>query len=165
MKLIIIMLIIILIALWVLITYNKFTQLKTIQIDTFKTINDLLKKRYALIPVYIELSKTYIRDPNLTTTLMELRSTSMGATTIAEKAGAEAELYRTLTMIDTAIKHHRASDPDLVAISQELADIEATLQQTIHAHNDAAAHFNVLVDSFPTKLIAMLAHFEPVAYF
>lgn len=165
MQFIIVMVIIILLVIWALVTYNKCMFYKTILNDTWQSITQHLKRRYGLIPVYIELSKMHIQDMHLFTELVEARSAAMEASTITEKSATEAELYRILTTLNARVQPHETQDKDLAAVREELDTIERELQQTIQAHNDAAAHFNVLVDSFPTKLIAMLAHFEPVAYF
>lgn len=167
MKIIVMILIIILVALWILVTYNKFMQLKTVLDNSWQTIIVQLKRRYSLIPAYLELSKPYINNHELITNIIELRSASMGASNIQEKGAAEAELYRALTALDTAIQNNQmmSADEDIQAIRHELNEIETAIQQATQTHNDAATRFNILTETFPTKLIATLAHFERVSYF
>lgn len=165
MQFIVVIVIIILIVAWALVTYNKCMRYKTILNDTWQSITQHLKRRYGLIPVYIELSKMHLQDTTLFTELAEARSAAMEAETVTEKAATEAELYRILTTLNARVQSYETHDKDLAAIREELDTIEQELQHAIRTHNDAAAHYNVLVQTYPTKLIAQLAHFGAVAYF
>jgi LemA protein len=97
----------------------------------------------------------------------EMRSQSLKATGVASKAQAEGALGAALGNLFAVAENY----PDLKAsqnfmeLQKSLADIEDQIQLSRRYYNGAARNFNILIQSFPSNLIANSFRFTPVEYF
>ena len=168
MMLMISLFILILLGLWVFATYNRFIRSRALLDEGWSGIDVQLKRRYDLIPNLVEIVKGYAtHEKTIFNDIATMRAASMGATTVAEKADAEAGLTKTLKSLFAIAENY----PDLKAnqnfldLQNQLNTIESELQLSRRYYNGTARNFNILVQSFPSNLIASLAHFEKAAYF
>jgi LemA protein len=54
---------------------------------------------------------------------------------------------------------------NFIELQKSLADIEDQIQLARRYYNGAARNFNILIQSFPSNLVANTFHFTPVEYF
>lgn len=89
--------VVVLIGAWAVSAYNRLVQLRNLVDEGWSGIDVQLKRRYDLIPNLVETVKGYsIHEKSVLENVTRLRSTAMGATTLAEKTEAEAELTKAL---------------------------------------------------------------------
>src|SRR5690554_4801021 len=97
MTLLIIGIIIVLILLWGISTYNKLVRLRNRSEESAAAIDAHLKKRYDLIPNLVETVKGYAQHESKTlTAVIEARNKAMGATSLTEKNEASNAFSSTL---------------------------------------------------------------------
>jgi LemA protein len=97
----------------------------------------------------------------------ELRTKSQAAQSVGDKAKVEGAMGAALANLFAVAENY----PDLKAsqnfmeLQKSLADIEDQVQLARRYYNGAARNFNILIQSFPSNLIASAFSFTTVEYF
>jgi LemA protein len=148
--------------------YNRLVTNKNMVAEGWSGIDVQLKRRADLIPNLIESVKGYMgHERGVLDQVTELRTRSLTAQGVGDKAKAEGALGAALGNLFAVAENY----PDLKAsqnfiqLQQSLADIEDQIQLARRYYNGAARNFNILIQSFPSNVIAGAFHFTPVEYF
>jgi len=148
--------------------YNKLVTNKNMVAEGWSGIDVQLKRRNDLIPNLIETVKGYMgHERGVLEQVTELRAKSLQAAGVGDKARAEGALGAALANLFAVAENY----PDLKAsqnfieLQKSLADIEDQIQLARRYYNGAARNFNILIQSFPSNLVANTFHFTPVEYF
>jgi LemA protein len=148
--------------------YNRLVTNKNLVAEGWSGIDVQLKRRNDLIPNLIETVKGYMgHERGVLDQVTELRTKSQAAQGVADKARAEGALGAALTNLFAVAENY----PDLKAsqnfleLQKSLADIEDQVQLARRYYNGAARNFNILIQSFPSNLVASTFGFTPVEYF
>lgn len=157
-----------LIVLWFIVSYNGFIRERNLIKEAWSGIETQLKRRYDLIPRLVETAKGYLQhERGLLEQVSGLRAKSMSAGSIQKKGEAETELTNSLRSIFAVAEAY----PDLKAnqimieLQQKLADVEDQLQLARRYYNGTVRDFNIRVESFPTNLIAGMFSFRLAEFF
>ena len=164
----IILVIVILIALYVISTYNLLVQLRNKVKDGWSQIDVLLKRRADLIPNLVECVKGYTKHEEGTlTAVIEARSKAVSATTPEEAMKAEGEMTQALSRLFALTEAY----PELKA-NQNFLDLQKSLEETENKitysrqfYNDNVLNYNNKVEMFPSNLVAGLFKFEKAVFF
>ena len=109
---VIILIILGVLVLWVILTYNRMIALRNRVKEAFSDIDVQLKRRYNLIPNLIEAVKGYAaHEKGVLEKVTEARTRAMGATGMHNKAEAENMLTSTLKSLFAVSENY----PDLKA--------------------------------------------------
>jgi LemA protein len=153
---------------WFIATYNGLVKLRTMVEEGWSGIDVQLKRRADLIPNLIESVKGYMgHERGVLEQVTELRAKSLQAAGVGDKARAEGALGAALANLFAVAENY----PDLKAsqnfieLQKSLADIEDQIQLARRYYNGAARNFNILIQSFPSNLVANMFQFTPVEYF
>jgi LemA protein len=148
--------------------YNKLVTNKNMVAEGWSGIDVQLKRRADLIPNLIEAVKGYMgHERGVLEQVTELRAKSLKAESVGDKAKVEGALGAALGNLFAVAENY----PDLKAsqnfmeLQKSLADIEDQIQLARRYYNGAARNFNILIQSFPSNLVANTFHFTPVEYF
>ncbi len=148
--------------------YNKLVTNKNMVAEGWSGIDVQLKRRNDLIPNLIESVKGYMgHERGVLDQVTELRAKSQAAQSVGEKAKAEGAMGAALANLFAVAENY----PDLKAsqnfldLQKSLADIEDQVQLARRYYNGAARNFNILIQSFPSNLLASAFHFTTVEYF
>ena len=148
--------------------YNRLVTNKNLVAEGWSGIDVQLKRRNDLIPNLIEAVKGYMgHERGVLEKVTELRHQSLAAQGVGDKARVEGALGAALGNLFAVAENY----PDLKAsanfiqLQQSLADIEDQIQLARRYYNGAARNFNILIQSFPSNLVAGAFHFTPVEYF
>ncbi len=148
--------------------YNKLVTNKNLVAEGWSGIDVQLKRRNDLIPNLIESVKGYMgHERGVLDQVTELRAKSQAAQSVGEKAKAEGAMGAALANLFAVAENY----PDLKAsqnfldLQKSLADIEDQVQLARRYYNGAARNFNILIQSFPSNLLASAFHFTTVEYF
>jgi LemA protein len=148
--------------------YNKLVTNKNLVAEGWSGIDVQLKRRNDLIPNLIEAVKGYMgHERGVLEQVTELRAKSLQAAGVGDKARAEGALGAALANLFAVAENY----PDLKAsqnfieLQKSLADIEDQIQLARRYYNGAARNFNILIQSFPSNLVANTFKFTPVEYF
>jgi LemA protein len=148
--------------------YNKLVANKNMVAEGWSGIDVQLKRRADLIPNLIESVKGYMgHERGVLDQVTQLRAQSLKAEGVGDKARVEGALGAALGNLFAVAENY----PDLKAsanfiqLQQSLADIEDQIQLARRYYNGAARNFNILIQSFPSNLVASAFRFTPVEYF
>jgi len=163
----IVLIILIVLGLLVMSTYNRLVRLRNGAEEAFKSINILLKQRYDLIPNLINTIKGYTQyESGTLEKIVGLRSQAMNA---GGKDGGAAEnaLSGALKSVFALAENY----PDLKAngefmkLQDTLTSLEESIQRSRRYYNASARDLNNAVEVFPNNLIAGPFGFQRMGYF
>jgi LemA protein len=148
--------------------YNRLVTNKNMVAEGWSGIDVQLKRRNDLIPNLIESVKGYMgHEKGVLEQVTELRKQSQAAQGVGDKAKVEGALGAALGNLFAVAENY----PDLKAsqnfmdLQKSLADIEDQIQLARRYYNGAARNYNIVIQSFPSNLVASTFHFTPVEYF
>ena len=162
------LIIIILVAMWGVSTYNSLIVLRGRVDNSWAQIDVQLKRRFDLIPNLVSSVKGYAQHEK--ETLEEVtasRTKYLSAKTPEDKLGANSELSGALSRLFAVAENY----PDLKAstnfldLQTQLKDTEDKISYSRQFYNDTAMKFNIAIVKVPTSIIAGLFGFKGRPYF
>src|SRR3989339_2133898 len=159
---------VVILVLWLILTYNRFITLRNRVKEAWADIDVQLKRRYDLIPNLVETVKGYAsHERDLLEKVTQARTQAMGAQTIKEKGEAENFLSSTLKSLFAVSENY----PDLKAsinfleLQRELRDTEDKIQAARRFYNTNVRDLNIKIEVFPASVIASSFGFKKVEFF
>lgn len=160
--------IIVLIILYLIFTYNRLIRLQNLTQEGWSGIDIQLKQRANLIPNLVETVKGYMsHERGVLEQVTQLRNQCLSTTDIQQRADNENKLTNALRQLFAVAENY----PDLKAsqnfidLQKSLETIENQIQLARRYYNGTARDLNILIQSFPSNLIASGFHFKTAAYF
>jgi LemA protein len=164
----IILAILVLLGLWLMMTYNGLVTLRQRCRQAFSDIDVQLKQRHDLIPNLVETVKGYAAHERGTLdAVVQARNAAMAAHGPAAQAQAEGMLQGALRQLFALAEAY----PDLKAnqnfqqLQAELSDLENKIAAARRFFNNAAAEYNATRESFPAVVFAQSMGFGPQDFF
>lgn len=165
----IVLLVLVLVALWGVFTYNRLITLKNRTDESWSDIDVQLKRRYDLIPNIVNTVKGYAaHESGVFEKVTEARTRAMSADgTSRDRAEAENALSGTLKSLFAVAENY----PDLKAnqnfleLQKELSDTENKIQSARRFYNANVRDFNTQIESFPVNLVAPALGFTGRTFF
>jgi len=158
----------VLVAVYVIAIYNGLVQKRALTQEGWSGIETQLKRRANLIPNLVETVKGYAAHESGTLSkVTEMRSKTMGANTVAERAEAERALSGALANLFAVAEAY----PDLKAnqnfqdLQTNLKDIENEIQLSRRYYNGTVRDLNIMIDTFPNNLISGPFGFKKADFF
>lgn len=149
--------------------YNRLVKLKNRVEEAWSDIEVQMKRRYNLIPNLVETVKGYATHEKETLErVIQARNMAMNTTGDPEQQAASEN------MLTGALKSLFALSedyPDLKANTQflklqdDLAESEDLIQKARRYYNGSVRDLNVLIQQFPSNLVAGLVDYETADYF
>jgi len=166
--LIIILVILFLILIWFVTTYNRFINLKNGIESTFNQINVALKKRIDLISQLVEATRGYMKyEKETLTKITELRSKVLSGNVDANNIKQiERESRQILGNIMVQVENY----PDLKAnenvskLMDNIKEVEDEIARLRYTYNNIVQEYNTMVESIPSNIVASLFHFTKKPY-
>jgi LemA protein len=153
----IIVAILVVIAIWLIYTYNRLVRLRNECDQGFASIDVQLERRADLIPNLVETVKGYAEHERaLFEKVSEARACTLGAKTIDAKAEADGLMQSAVTGllgIAEAYPQLRAVE-SFTALQDELTDTEDKIAAARRYYNTVVRQFNTVLQSFPANLLA-----------
>ncbi|HDP80955.1 MAG TPA: LemA family protein [Spirochaetes bacterium] len=157
-----------LVLLWLMLSYNGFIRKRNLLKEAWSGIDVQLKRRYDLIPNLVESVKGYAsHERGLMEEITNLRTRCMQTDTPAEKAKAETDLsagLKRLFAVAEAYPQLRASE-NFMDLQKNLAEIEDQIQLARRYYNGTTRDFNIMVESFPSMIVARMFNFQKAEFF
>jgi LemA protein len=160
--------VIVLIGLWLIMTYNGLVTLRQRCRQAFSDIDVQLKQRHDLVPNLVETVKGYASHERGTLeAVVQARNAAIAAQGPAAQAQAEGMLQGALRQLFALAEAY----PDLKAntnfqqLQTELADLENKIAAARRFFNNAAAEYNSTRESFPAVVFAQSLGFGPQEFF
>jgi LemA protein len=148
--------------------YNKLVRNKNLMAEGWSGIDVQLKRRTDLIPNLLESVKGYMKhERDLLSKVTRLRAESLKITDVPAKSQVENALSRSLANLFAVAENY----PDLKAnqnfldLQRQLGEIEGQIQMSRRYYNGTVRNFNILIESFPSSLVAKKFNFSQANFF
>ena len=159
----IILAVVVLIILWIILTYNGLIRRRNRTQEAWADIDVQLKRRYNLIPNLIQTVKGYAtHEKGVFEKVTEARTRAMGAKTPQERGEAENVLTGTLKTLFAVSENYpqlKASE-NFLELQRELRDTEDKIQAARRFYNTNVRDINIKIESFPANIIASIFKFK-----
>ena len=149
-------------------TFNRLIRLRNRLREAWSDIDVQLKRRHDLVPALVECVRGYRdHEQRVLEDVTLARSQAQAAVGAAQVASGEDNLARGLRSLFVVAEAY----PDLKAdqnfrkLSDALVEIEDQLQYARRYYNGAVRDFNILVESFPSGIVARLFGFRAQSFF
>lgn len=159
---------IIVVAILVIVLYNRLVQLRNRVDNSWAQVDVQLKRRYDLIPNVVETVKGYAaHERDTLEAVVEARNAAQAAQGPEQQAEAENMLtsaLRRLFALAEAYPELRAA-PNFADLQTQLAETENRIAVARQIYNDATLTFNNAVQTVPTNLVAAMTGFRARPFF
>lgn len=156
------------VLLWVALTYNRFIRARNLVREAWSGIDVQLKRRHDLIPNMLETVKGYAaHERSVLADVTALRGADLNSANVQARGTAENALtqsIKTLFAVAEAYPDLKANQ-SFLALQQTLGEIEDEIQYARRYYNGTVRDFNILVESFPSTLLAQPWGYHPEEYF
>ncbi len=148
--------------------YNKFVRKRSMMEEGWSGIDVQLKKRHDLIPNLVETVKGYASHEQETLNqVIEARNSALNADGVKAQTEAENQLNSALANIFALSEAYPdlKANTNFVELQKELAAIEDDLEKARRYYNATVRENNIMVESFPSNIIANAFNFEMGRFF
>lgn len=166
--LIVIAVIVVLILLYVISTYNALVSLRNKVKDQWAQIDVLLKRRADLIPNLVETVKGYAgHEKGTLEAVIEARNKFTTASTPEAEMQASGEITQALSKLFALTEAY----PDLKAnqnfmeLQTELSETEDKISFARQFYNDTVLKYQNKIEMFPSNIVAGIFGFKPEKFF
>lgn len=160
----------VLLAGWLILTYNGLIGLKNQVRNAWKQIDVQLKRRHDLIPNLVNTVKGAMEfERDTLERVIQARNAAVSAHGhgVAETAQAENALTQSLGRLFALAENYPQlkSNQNVLQLQEELTSTENKIAFARQLYNDLAARFNTAQEVFPTNLFARNLGFAPAEFF
>ena len=163
-----IIVIVVLLIIWAVATYNSLVDFRNRVKDAWSQIDVQLKRRFDLIPNLVETVKGYTKHESETLEeVIKARNTYLSASLPEEQLKADGELTNAINKLFALSENY----PDLKAnqnfqqLSQELQQTEDKIAMSRQFYNDIVMQYNNKIEMVPSNIIASLFKFKQEMFF
>lgn len=154
--------VVVLIVLYVITTYNGIVKKSMTVDEAFATMDVYLKKRFDLIPNLVETVKGYAgHEQETLSKIISLRGEGYGAMTADERVENGVALSKELPKIFALAEDYPElkANTNFLELSGQLKDVEEDIANSRKYYNGAVKIYNIAVQTVPSNIIASLFHF------
>lgn len=159
---------VVLAGLWAISAYNGLVRHKNMVAEAWSGIDAQLKRRADLIPNLVETVKGYAAHERQTfDELARLRSTGQGQADIAVRAQTEQAITAAIGKVMAVAEAYPElkASANFQSLQKDLADTEDQIQLARRYYNGTVREYNVMIEQFPSNLIANFGSFKPAPFF
>jgi LemA protein len=153
---------------WCIVTYNKLIRLRTLKEEGWSGVDVQLKRRHDLVGNLVNTVKGYMtHERGVLEEVTKLRAMTQSASGVAGVAAAEGMLTQALGRLFAVMENY----PDLKAnkntlqLQEELSLLEDGIQKARRYYNGVVRDLNILIQSFPSNIIANRFQFTKGEFF
>lgn len=149
-------------------TYNALVRLKNMTQEAWSGIDVQLKRRYDLIPNLVQTVKGYAsHETELFEKVTLARTKAINAHGVEGKAAADASLGGTLKTLFAVAESYPElkANTNFLELQKTLAHIETDIQLARRYYNGATRDFNMMIQMFPSSIVARMAGFRSLPFF
>jgi LemA protein len=157
MTLLIVLVILAILVIAVVTIYNKLIRFRNTVKSSWSDIDVQCKKRYDLVPNLVETVKGYAsHEKTVFEKVTQARSIGMQATTPQEMARAENMLRDTLKSLFAVAEAYPElkANANFLQLQSQLQELENNIEYARRYYNAVVRDYNILIESFPSNLIA-----------
>ena len=148
--------------------YNSLATAREEVASAEATIDTYLQRRADLIPNIVASVKSYAEhESEVYSNIASARQKLVNASSVAEKAEADAELTSALQGLNIVVESYPElkADTTYVALMDELEGSENRIATARKDYNDTVKEYNSKIIKFPANIFAGIFGFEKAEYF
>ena len=160
--------IVVLLVLWFIGTYNSLVTLRNRVKDQWAQIDVQLKRRFDLIPNLLETVKGYTKHEKETLEdIVKARNSYTSAVSPEDAMKADGELTHAISKLFALAESY----PDLKAntnfleLQSELTETESKVASARQFYNDVVMQYNNKIEVIPSNIVAGICKFTKEAFF
>jgi LemA protein len=156
--------IVVLFVVWLVGQLNGLVQLRNQVQNAWAQIDVQLKRRSDLIPNLVNTVKGVMKfEQETLERVMNARARALGATSIAERGVAEAEVSQGLGRLLAVMENYPElkSNQNALQLQEEVTATENKVGFARQFYNDVVMKFNTAQQTFPGNVIAGMFNFKP----
>lgn len=164
----IIIIIVLVLAIYVVSSYNTLVSLRNKVKDQWAQIDVLLKRRADLIPNLVATVKGYAKHESETLeSVVAARNKVVSATNPADEMKANNELSQTLGRLLAVVESYPElkANTNFTDLQTNLKETEDKIQYARQFYNDAVLNYKNKIEMFPSNIIAKIFGFKQEAFF
>jgi len=165
---IIVIAVVVLVLLYVIVTYNGLVRLRNRIQNAWAQIDVQLRRRYDLIPNLVETVKGYAtHEKGTLEAVTQARANAISAQGPAAQAQAENMIsgaLKSLFAVSEAYPDLKANQ-NFLSLQEELSGTEGRISYARQFYNDAVLRLNTKIQSFPSNILAGMFGFKEHEYF
>lgn len=161
--LVVVLVIIVLLALWLVGAYNGFIRLRNKTEEAFSAMDVSLKKRYDLIPNYVETVKGYASHEKETLqAVIAARNQAVNSQTPEEAIKNDNALSGTLKSLFALSESYPdlKADTNFLQLQEQLSRIEEEIAGSRRYYNGVVNKYNTKTEMFPGNILAGIFGFQ-----
>jgi len=165
---VVVLVLVVLIVLWGIATYNSLIRLRTQVEEGFSTMDVYLKKRFDLIPNLVATVKGYAaHEAETLEKVIAARNTAYASGNQEDIAKSEGQLTTTLKSLFAVAESYPnlKADTQFTDLQNQLGRIEDDIANSRKYYNGTVKIFNTKIQLFPTNIIAGMGHFAKFAFY
>jgi len=160
--------IIVLLAISAIVSYNGFVKLRNQIEEAYSTMDVYLKKRYEMIPNLVEVVKQYsIHEKETLERIVQARNMAINARSVEERWQNENILsgaIKSLFALSEGYPELKANE-NYLDLQNNLRTLEDEISQSRKYYNGVVKVMNNKVEIFPSNLFAKIFGFNRYPYF
>ncbi len=160
--------VVVIIALWIVGSYNGLVRLRNQLENAWAQIDVQLKRRHDLIPNLVETVKGYAAHERGTLeAVIQARNMAVNAKSVADRAQAENVLsgaLKSLFAVAEAYPELKANQ-NFMSLQEELTSTENKVAFSRQFYNDTVMTYNTRIEVFPTNVFANMFSFTRREFF
>lgn len=148
---------ILLVVLWLVGSYNSLVRLRNQSEEGYSTMDVYMKKRYDLIPNYVETVKGYAKHEKETLEkVIAARNGAMNAQSLEDKAASEGQLSSVLKQLAVVIERYPElkANSNFLNLQNQLSTLESEIASARKYYNATVKTYNNKVEMFPSNIVA-----------
>lgn len=160
--------VVILLAVWMISSYNGLVSLSSTVTQQQSNIDADLQRRADLIPNLVATVKGYAaHETDAIKQVTDARAKLAGAKTNPDKAAASDQLDNALNRLLVVVENYPnlKANENFLALQDELAGTENRIKTARRDFNTSVNNYNVKARSFPTNIVAGMFGFKQAEYF
>lgn len=166
--LLVLLILVIIVIMYGVSIYNKLVKLRTMVQEAWSGINVQLKKRHDLIPNLVETVKGYASHERETfDSVTRARAGAMQAHDVKSQEAAENNLNASLIRLLAVAEQYPElkANQNFLQLQDQLSLIESDIEKSRRYYNGTVRENNILVDTFPSNIIAGMYKFTKSLFF
>ena len=160
---IIVLAVVVLLVLWLVSSYNGFVRLRNKSEEAFSAMDVSLKKRYDLIPNFVETVKGYAKhEQDTLQAVINARNMAMNANSPEQKIASDNALSGTLKSLFALTESYPdlKANQNFLSLQNQLSRIEEEIAGSRRYYNGVVNKYNTKTEMFPGNILASLFGFK-----
>ena len=152
----------------VIVIFNKLVRALNLNVGAFSNVDVALKKRYDLIPNLIATVEEYTtHEDKIYTEITEIREKLKETLPVSKRQKLEDKLSGAMKNVFLEVENYPEikSGENFLALQRGLEEVEKDIEEARKKYNETTRNYNILIQSFPSNILAKLFGFKQAEYF